>query len=164
MINYSFKRSDNKNRIKEIIRAKTLQQFSLAILCFIGTTYFLTIGFILDKEALLMGYSLLFLFIAILIHIIITIRKIRFVLESIFKKQPDKEEINYTIKKEHGNIYIECLDTKLIASFLPAQIKKITYTQSCFLLELIDDGIIVFPKQPELLEFFSQDIEKTNIV
>lgn len=108
MINYSFGRADIKKRAWSITIADWYISIIIAIVSLALSIYFLCVGFLSDKEALIMGFPLVFLFAFTIIMLCLAYKKFEKQINAFY----DKNAINGMIDYETGRYYLYILHAK----------------------------------------------------
>ena len=154
MINFSHNESNKKIRIKEIVLSQIKPCLIIGISSLIFTIYFLLIGYLFNSEALIYGYSLLFITIFMIVVSISIYYRYKKTIEFTFNKLAKDNVINFTIEKS-GNCYrVLCLENNKTVEFYGKDIRKIYFMKNLIIIKLKSKKIIDFPNKKNILDLF----------
>lgn len=151
MINYSFGRADIKKRAWSITIVNWYIYIIIAIISLALSIYFLCVGFLSDKEALIMGFPLVFLFAFTIIMLCLAYKKLEKQINAFYDKNAINGMIDYEIMKQGDIIYIYCTQNKEVAEFLKADIKYKRSVGKFIVVKLKDKRIMCLPKMEEII-------------
>lgn len=151
MINYSFGRADIKKRAWSITIADWYISIVIAIVSLALSIYFLCVGFLSDKEALIMGFPLVFLFAFTIIMLCLAYKKSEKQINAFYDKNAINGMIDYEIMKQGDIIYIYCTQNKEVVEFSKADIKYKRSVGKFIVVKLKDKRIMCLPKMEEII-------------
>lgn len=150
MVNFIMKKEDLKDYIKAkfLFSINSKLMFMLVIIPFI--IYFLCIGILVDKEALLFAFPLLGIFICLAILIFASYKIIKRSIISSFYKVVKSDIITYRFSKEKDLFELICLNNDDKFNFKISEINKIKKYKKIILLKLYSEKIITLPNIKEI--------------
>lgn len=151
MINYSFGRADIKKRAWSITIADWYISIIIAVVSLALSIYFLCVGFLSDKEALIMGFPLVFLFAFTIIMLCLAYKKLEKQMNAFYDKNAINGMIDYEIMKQGDIFYIYCTQNKEVAEFSKADIKYKRSVGKFIVVKLKDKRIMCLPKMEEII-------------
>jgi|SRR5690554_1412485 len=154
MISFSYNENDIKIRIKEIVLSQIKPCLIIGIVSLPFTIYFLLIGYLIESEALLYGYSSLFITVFMIVVSILIYYRYKKAIELNFSKTAKDNVINYTIEQS-GNCYkVLCLENNKAVEFHKEDISKIYFMKNLIIVKLRSKKIIDFPNKKNILDLF----------
>lgn len=150
MINYSFNRKDTQKRAWSITIADWYISIIIAVVSLALSIYFLCVGFLSDKKALIMGFPLVFLFVFTIIMLCLAYKKWEKQIHTFYDKNAINGMIDYEIMKQGDIIYIYCTQNKEVAEFSKADIKYKRSVGKFIVVKLKDRKILCMPKINEI--------------
>jgi len=150
MINYSFNRADIKKRAWSITIADWYISIVIAVVSLALSIYFLCVGFLSDKEALTMGFPLVFLVIFTIIMLCITYKKWEKQINAFYDKNAINGIVDYEFMKQGNIFYMKCIQNNEVAEFFKTDIKFNRVVGKYIVLKLKDRKILCMPKTNEI--------------
>ena len=151
MINYSFNRKDTQKRTWSITIADWYISIIIAVVSLALSIYFLCVGFLSDKKALIMGFPLVFLFVFTIIMLCLAYKKLEKQINAFYDKNAINGMIDYEIMKKGDIIYIYCTQNKEVAEFSKADIKYKRSVGKFIVVKIKDKRIMCLPKMEEIV-------------
>lgn len=150
MNNYNLLKKDVKIYIKEVFNNWIKIPLIILLVSFPFTLYFMLIGYLVDKEALLYGYCLLTIVILMLSVIILRYYRVKKLINKYFN---DYEEINLSLdNSEKYTIYNITTNEKII--FIKSEVKGKFKNKNSIVLFLNNNKILLLPKNNEIENIF----------
>ena len=146
MINYNISKKDLKTYIKEIGFSQSKIPFILSIISVPFAIYFMVIGVLVDSEALLFGYSLVFLTVFMTIVGIVNYYKLKKDIVNIFKSE---EMIQYKLEFVEEQYTINNTMNQQIA-FKSTDIANVLCKKNTIIVKLKNRKIVFFPNIDEI--------------
>lgn len=150
MINYSFNRTDTQKRAWCITIADWYIPIIIAVVSLALSIYFLCVGFLSDKEALIMGFPLVFLVIFTIIVLCFAYKKCENQISAFYDKNAINGVVDYEFMKQENVFYIKCMQNNEIVEFLKTDIKYKRVVGKYIVLKLQDRKILCMPKTNEI--------------
>ncbi|MBR2444280.1 MAG: hypothetical protein IKB27_02640 [Clostridia bacterium] len=147
MINYNINKKDMKIYIREVGFSQSKIPFVLATISIPFTVYFMIIGFLVDSEALMFGYSLLFLSIFMTSVGVVNYSKLRRDIMNLFK---DNEIIQYRFEFVQGQYTLYNVDTNEQVAYKSSDITKVVCKKNTIIVKLKDRKVVFFPNIDEI--------------
>lgn len=111
MAKFSYGGDSVKKRAISIVFADWLVFILIAIAALVLSIYFLCVGFLSDREALMMGFPLLFVFLFFAIAFCFAYIKCKKQIEGIYEKNSTNGILDYELTKQGNVIYVFCTQT-----------------------------------------------------
>lgn len=147
MINYNINKKDMKIYIREVGFSQSKIPFVLTTISIPFTVYFMIIGFLVDSEALMFGYSLLFLSIFMTSVGVVNYSKLRRDIMNLFK---DNEIIQYRFEFVQGQYTLYNVDTNEQVAYKSSDITKVVCKKNTIIVKLKDRKVVFFPNIDEI--------------
>lgn len=153
-MNYKIKKGDINTYINARVRFECDSKIIAMAICLPFIIYFGVIGIIVDDEALIFAYSLLFIFILLLIATLMNYYLIKKNTILSFKQISKNDEIEYKFSKKDDLFELLCLNNDKTFNFKFSDIKIIKKYKKVIILLIDSKNKIVLPNVREIVELF----------
>lgn len=150
MVKFSYGGDSVKKRAISIVFADWLVFILIALAALVLSIYFLCVGFLSDREALVMGFPLLFIFLFFAIAFCLAYIKCKKQIESFCAKNSSNGILDYELTKQGDAICIFCTQTGTTVGFSTVDVKYARTIGSFIIVKLNDKRIICFPNTKEI--------------
>jgi len=156
MIQFTFDKKDIRKRISAVVLSQIKPQLIIGIISLIISIYFLLVGYWADNEALISGYSALFLSLFMFFICILTFYRYKRVIEDSFNENSDNDEVHYKIEVLSQFYVLTILTTNKVIKFSENEIRKIHIMKNYVIVKLLSGIIMVYPKNEDILKLFGK--------
>ena len=155
MIHFSFKIDETKARTKTVTLIQSKPYLLIGGVSLVLATYFLVIGFLVDKEALVNGFSLLWLTFLMTGVCVVRYYTYRKVIQNNFK-EAENDVIEYTIDKNGETIEITGTKNRKLIEFNLNDIENIYFKKRYIVLKLKSKIFVEFPNRQNIADLLKR--------
>lgn len=155
MVNYSIERKHLKSRVEELTLFQSKFCLIAAAIALIPAIYFLVVGYMVDREALIFGYSFLFLIVAMCFICVVIFCQFKSMIFQSFNAVCLDGKIDYVIEKTEETFEIKCINNNKSFVFSIDDISGISFQKNIIIVKLNSQKIIDFPNVYEIRQLFS---------
>lgn len=155
MINFKMNIKDSNKYLYNLIWLFCKTYIVIAIVLFLLSVFFILVGFLDDKEALMYGIGLIMIDIILVLIVIRVALYCKNNLAYMFKFVNNNGELEYTLNKDDSQYVLENLTRKTIVRINFDNIKTIVKTKRLILIKVKIGNAIFLPNTDELISFLS---------
>ena len=156
MVNYVKREKELSMYCIESIKILCKPAIILSLIALPLSVYYLVVGYVVDSEALILGYSSLVIFAESIIYITVTAIRVKSRLLKSFKESIKNGMSEFNITFVDDTYIINNISMGVETKIKKEEIKKIRKTKKIIMVKLQTNVVHLFPNKVEIREIFEK--------